>query len=141
MSDCDRMYDPEQPVCLRIGDWHPSETSRNYSTGDTEAGVSVYDLAPDGSIVVPADGEWSAVDLSSRLKLDLPRHLVQGDWVRCGGEGEPVLQNLRKIGSWPQDLPDGFRSSLVDVEGETLILVEDAAQSPHEAKGQSCFRS
>ncbi|MCS4088618.1 hypothetical protein [Rhizobium sp. BK176] len=55
MSDQD--YDPERPVYLRIGDWHPSEVSRNYATGDTEAGVSVYDLAPDGSIVVPSEGE------------------------------------------------------------------------------------
>ncbi|MCV9963688.1 hypothetical protein OIU34_17445 [Pararhizobium sp. BT-229] len=126
MSSCDQTYDPERAVYLRIGDWHPSEVSRNYSTGDTEAGVSVYELAADGSIAVPTEGEWSAMDLSDRLKLDLPRHLVQGDWVGCGGEGEPLLQRLVQIGLWPRDLPEGFRSSIVDFEGLTLVAIEDA---------------
>jgi hypothetical protein len=121
-------YDPDRPVYLRIGDWHPSEISRNYSTGDTEAGVSVYELAPDGSIVVPSEGEWSAVDLTSRLKIDQPRHLVQGDWVGCGGEGEPVLQDLVLIGRWPDDLPAGFRTSITDFQGQTLIAIEEAPQ-------------
>jgi hypothetical protein len=132
----DQTYDPERPVYLRIGDWHPSGISRNYSTGDTEAGVSVYDLAPDGSIVVPSEGEWSHEDLSSRLKLDQPRHLVQGDWIGCGGEGEPVLKNLTQIGLWPQDLPEGFKSSIVDIEGEALIAIEDVPKS-----ADAAFRS
>ncbi|MCZ7862679.1 hypothetical protein O9X98_14990 [Agrobacterium salinitolerans] len=126
MPGPDKQYDPEQPVYLRIGDWHPSEVSRNYSTGDTEVGVSVYEIALDGSIVVPSEGEWSETDLLDRLKLDLPRHLVQGDWVGCGGEGEPVLRKLVQIGIWPSDLPEGFRSSIPDMTGQTLIAIEDA---------------
>ncbi|MDW9481848.1 hypothetical protein GOB57_24680 [Sinorhizobium meliloti] len=78
MPGTDNKYDPERPVYLRIGDWHPSKVSRNYSTGETEAGVSVYELAPDGSIVVPPEGEWSEEDLLGRLRLDLPRYVVQG---------------------------------------------------------------
>jgi hypothetical protein len=125
MSTPGSSYDPERPVYLRIGDWHPSETSRNYATGDTEAGVSVYDIWIDGSIIVPPEGERSETDLARRLALGEPRHLVQGDWVGCGGEGEPVLKNIVRIGEWPRDLPIGFRSSVVDIEGETLVPVGD----------------
>lgn len=138
MSSSDQTYDPERPVYLRIGDWHPSEVSRNYSTGDTEAGVSVYELARDGSIVVP-EGEWSAVDLSERLKLDLPRHLVQGEWVGCGGEGEPLLQRLVQVGHWPHDLADGFRSSILDFDGLTLVAIEDAPRPSGPEAGAPCF--
>jgi hypothetical protein len=130
MSGVGNPYDPERPIYLRIGDWHASEVSRNYSTGDMEAGVSVYELAPDGSIIVPSEGEWSEADLFGRLKLDLARHLVQGDWVGCGGEGEPVLRNLVPIGLWPGDLPEGFRSSILDVEGLTLIAIDDVPHQP-----------
>ncbi len=140
MPVSDQTYDPERPVYLRIGDWHASERSRNYSIGDTEAGVSVYDLAPDGSIVVPSEGEWSAQDLADRLQLDQPRHLVQGDWVGCGGEGEPLLQNLVRIGVWPRDLPFGFRPSIVDTEGETLVSIANAPEPvTNDSDGQSRF--
>lgn len=87
--------------------------------------MSVYELAPNGSIVVPSEGEWSEADLFGRLKLDLPRYLVQGDWGGCGGEGEPVLRNMVQIGLWPSDLPDGFRPSIPDIEGQPLIAIED----------------
>ena len=125
----------EKPVYLRIGDWHPSERSRNYGEGSTEAGVSVYDLATERSIVVPADGEWASADLAHRLKLGLPRHLVQGDWIGCGGDGEPLLQKIVRVGLWPDDLAEGFRSSMVDTEGETLVSVEEATGSPAVAAG------
>lgn len=130
MPDNDHRYDPARPVYLRIGDWHASETSRNYSIGDTETGISVYDLAGDGSIVVPSEGEWSSVDLSQRLQSDEPRHLVQGEWVGCGGEGEPVLRNLVHVGFWPHDLPEGFKSSIVDFDDEILVPIEDAPERP-----------
>ena len=139
MTITENFYDPERPIYLRIGDWHSSETSKNYSSGDTEAGVSVYDLAPDGSIVVP-EGEWSIKDLKLRLRSGAPRHLVQGSWVGAGGEGEPLLQGLTTIGLWPEDLPDGFRSSIIEFDDETLLMIDDAL-SETETSGLNTFKS
>lgn len=125
MSNTLLKFDADRPLYLRIGDWHASERSGNYSAGDTEVGVSVYDLAPSGSIVLPPEGEWSRNDLMQRLRSGHPRHLVQGAWVGSGGEGEPVLRGVVRVGSWPADLPDEFRSSVLDLEDETLIAIEE----------------
>lgn len=127
-------YDPTRPVYLRIGDWHSSETSRNYATGDIEAGVSVYDLLPDGSIVIP-EGEWSAHDLASRLASGEPRYLVQGDWISCGHEEEPLLRTITKIGSWPDDVPDNCLTSVSGAEGLEILSVKDALDALAASKG------
>lgn len=81
---------------LRIGAWHPSEQSRNYATGDIEAGVSVYDLDGQGRPIAP-DGEWAEDDLRDRLASDEPKWLVEGDLVGEGHDGEPLLQNIRIV--------------------------------------------
>lgn len=38
------------------------------------------------------------------------------------------LRNLVQIGLWPSDLPQGFRPSIPDLEGQTLIAIGDAPQ-------------
>jgi hypothetical protein len=125
MSDTVQNFDADRPIYLRIGDWHSAETSRNYSTGDTEAGISVYDIAPSGGIILPPENEWSRKDLLTRLRSGAPRHLVQGAWVGSGGDGEPLLRGIVRIGSWPLDLPAEFRSSVLDLEDEGVIAIEE----------------
>ena len=93
-----------RPQYLRIGDWHPSETSRNYSAGKIEPGVSVYDLHPQtGRPVVPPEGEWAADDLASRLAGSEPKYLVEGQHVGIGHDGEPLLKQLQIIRDWTPD--------------------------------------
>lgn len=85
---------------LRVGAWRDSEQSWNFATGGFEQGVSVYALDPEGMPVVPPDGEWAESDLHDRLASDEPKYLVTGNVVGCGGDGEPLLRNLRIIGTW-----------------------------------------
>lgn len=89
-------------IYLRIGRWDDSERSRNFATGEFEAGVSVYDLDPAGAPIDPGEGEWSADDLRDRLAGDDPKFLVTGDVVGEGGDGEPLLRNVRVIGHWQE---------------------------------------
>jgi hypothetical protein len=90
-------YDPQQPVYLRVGDWHESETSRNYAAGKTEIGVSVYDIR-DGKPLTPEDGEWAEVDMRERLDSSDPKYLVQGEEQGTGHDGEPLLKRVRVVG-------------------------------------------
>jgi len=95
------LLNAERAKYLRIGEWHPSETSRNYSAGKIEPGVSVYGLDAAGRPVVPLQGEWAAEDLSSRMAGKEPKYLVEGDHVGIGHDGEPLLKNLKIIGDYP----------------------------------------
>lgn len=85
---------------LRIGDWHPSETSRNYALGKTEKGVSVYELDPTGQPLAPPKGEWADTDLRQRITGKEPKYLVQGTHVGVGHDGEPLLKNIKIVGEW-----------------------------------------
>jgi hypothetical protein len=38
--------------------------------------------------------------LHDRLASDDPKYLVTGDLVGIGGDGEPLLRNLRIVGTW-----------------------------------------
>jgi hypothetical protein len=71
-----------------------------------------------------------------RLSSEQPRYLVQGDWVGCGGEGEPLLKNLRSIGLWPLDLNLPIKSSITVIEDETLLTVQDFLEN-YDAKEPS----
>lgn len=102
---------PHPPVYVRFGDWHPSERSRNYRTGDIEAGVSVVDTRWDRK-----NRQWDLqVDDSDGLADTLGGHfnercrkleedrrvdpiwLVTGELVGVGGDGEPLLRSVRKV--------------------------------------------
>ena len=92
--------DPTRPVYLRVGDWNPEcPRSRNFATGDIEYGLSVYELM-EGMPVIPPDGEWAEDDLRTRLQSDAPKYLVQGEIAGWGGDGEPVLSDVRIVGLW-----------------------------------------
>lgn len=104
--------DPAEKVFLRVGKWNPEDPrSRNYSIGDIEYGLSVYELDSDGNPIVPPEGEWSEVDLRERLTSDAPKFLVQGTVIAWGGEGEPLLEKPRVVGGFvpPQLLPSPSR--------------------------------
>lgn len=95
-------------VYLRVGDWHPSERSRNYALGKSEKGVSVYALDKSGKPIEPQDGEWAYIDMVERLKSDAPKYIVKGRLIGKGHDGEPLLRGLKIVGQWPQcrDLSD-----------------------------------
>lgn len=89
------------PLYLRIGDWSLEDPrSYNHAMGEREAGLSAYDLDHDLRPIVPQEGEWAEEDMLDRLASDLPRHLVTGRLVGEGHDGEPLLDQVRIVGSW-----------------------------------------
>lgn len=94
-------HDKSQPVYLRIGDWDPKrERSQNYARGMWEPGLSVYHLDEKHEPIAPSESEWAEQDLNDRLRSEEPKHLVQGQHVGVGHDGEPLLQNVRVVGKW-----------------------------------------
>lgn len=97
--------DRTKPVYLRIGGWDPQHpVSHNYAMGDIEAGLSCYDLDPNGKPVIPEEGEWAAEDFHARMRSGEPKYLVQGMLVGEGHDGEPLLGHPVIVGMWPDDL-------------------------------------
>jgi 8-oxo-dGTP pyrophosphatase MutT (NUDIX family) len=129
--------DDKSRVYLRFGDWHHSETSRNYVTGHPEYGVSVYDLDHRGHPEDPDAnlGREHRHDEHCEPDCDLDQwdeeygndtgdemrrrvegaeraryrgederaeagHLVRGDMVGIGHDGEPLLKRVRRVGDW-----------------------------------------
>jgi hypothetical protein len=93
--------DPAAPVYLRVGTWNPDRPiSKNYATGSQEAGLSVYELDRTGKPITPSEGEWAEDDMQDRLASSDPKFLVQGMVVGRGGDGEPVLDDVRVVGMW-----------------------------------------
>jgi hypothetical protein len=87
-----------QSYYVRFGDPPASGRSLNYATGSIEAGVSVYSaLGRHGKLVieVPQDGGWAEEDLRSRLRSDDSIYIVKGDHIGTGGDGEPLLKDVR----------------------------------------------
>ena len=95
------MTDAGPPVYLRIGAWDPAKpVSYNHALGETERGLSAYDLDADGRPVVPDESEWAAADLRARLASGAPRLLVTGRLVGEGHDGEPLLADVVVVGEW-----------------------------------------
>lgn len=91
-----------QQFYLRAGALPPTGRSRNYATGETERGVSVYETDDHGWPKTPTEGEWSHDDLHYRLNHsdETPWHVIQGRVAGRGGEGEPVLRDAKVVGHW-----------------------------------------
>ena len=105
---------------LRLGDWPEDERSMNHATGWKEEGVSVYEMNHIGHPLDPDPGGESESgdtygDMMNRFHrsrrggdwTDSPAdraHIVTGEMVGVGHDGEPVLNNVRKVGNYPHDL-------------------------------------
>lgn len=107
---------------LRFGRWPADERSENSITGHREEGVSVYDLDHEGEPMDPdphysrnlEDDEYndSLAEMHGRVHRaernrmrgsDVPGdtgHLVRGDMVGIGHDGEPLLRNVHRVGDW-----------------------------------------
>jgi hypothetical protein len=108
---------PERELFLRVGDWHESETSRNYASGGTEAGVSAYRLHEGCPVVPPEDEE--AADTYARLRSTDPKHLVTGRVVGTGASGEPLLRDVWRMGIY-RDPEHGHVAEYVRGVGEVM---------------------
>jgi 8-oxo-dGTP pyrophosphatase MutT (NUDIX family) len=92
---------------LRFGDWPEDERSHSPAGGYKEEGVSVYDTHR-GHPVVPGDeigyGEYgndTHDELQGRINQyhrgNVPAHVVKGDMVGIGYDGEPLLRNIQRV--------------------------------------------
>lgn len=84
-------------VYVRFGDIPPGENSKNYLTGKTERGVSVYEaIMRDNkvNILMPSLTYSCCVSLSG--VLDRPMHILTGKVVGIGSDGEPLLIDIRE---------------------------------------------
>lgn len=97
-------------VYVRIGTWHPSETSRNYATGNIEAGVSVFDAVktngkyrilldhkhdPDGRLADTLSGLVAEIKRKASYALSGdPIYLVRGTHVGIGYDGDTLFKDL-----------------------------------------------
>lgn len=92
---------------LRFGDWHESETSRRYRSGETiigqEVGVSVFEIIRrNGRIffLTPIN-EGYVDDISAFLfkygQVKTPIYVVTGNIVGYGADSEPLLKNLKIV--------------------------------------------
>lgn len=106
---------PDNTVYLRIGPWR--KQSHNFSTGQPEAGVSVYDLDAKGNPTIneldASDIEFAWLDLRDRMRSDEPKYLVTGRIVGMGGDGEPLLDDVRLVGHWTPGGQERRKGSLM----------------------------
>lgn len=82
---------------IRFGDRPAGGRSRNYATGELEAGISVYEARHDlVSDTWMTDGAMVGT-LVSYLAQGLPARLVTGDEIGSGSDGEPVLADVEVV--------------------------------------------
>lgn len=101
-----------EQVFIRFGRLPTGGRSRNHATGQLEAGVSVFGAEYDpiaDTYRFDEDGTCSGAHISYTLCGVRP-HLVTGDLVGRGSDGEPVIANPKILGTlhYSPDL-HGFR--------------------------------
>jgi hypothetical protein len=96
---------PSYTAYLRFKNLPANGRSHNYATGQTEAGISVYEL--DWDLVA---GAWRlcgsatpAQLIINTLRGDVPAYIVTGERVGTGSDGEPLLTDVKIIGPARQD--------------------------------------
>lgn len=95
-------------IYIRWGKLPKGGKSKNHTTGELEAGVSVYS-ARYNPITTGYDYDDDALaDAAIRyLMLGYPVYLVTGEQIGHGSDGEPVLANVTIIGQL-RPTKDGF---------------------------------
>ena len=88
-------YKPGMPVFARFGEW-PSR-SRNHSTGQLEAGVSVLQVSLAGNVVTLADEDIAYYGRHCLIVEGRLLHLVTGRVVGIGSDHEPVIVGVRPV--------------------------------------------
>lgn len=94
-----RLNDLNSTFYIRYGDLPKGGRSTNYVTGQKEQGVSVYPATYDlttGAIVF--DGSLPGAGTLVFVSIDRIPHLVTGQYVGDGSDGEPLLRRV-KIGA------------------------------------------
>lgn len=115
-ADWDRSGSADYGVYLRFGHWPHDERSTNWVTGDRERGVSAYALDSRGEPVPPQTeneldydpehemhGRVRAAEVRREegiIHPDKTAHLVRGEHIGTGYDGEPLLKNVRRVGDW-----------------------------------------
>lgn len=122
---------------LRVGDWHPSETSRIYSNGGdvllgTENGVSVYPVIyKNNKFTFLVDNESLSADLHMLfMSIDgdwnnKPAYILDGDVIGYGMDNEPLLKNITIIKDVTKDLSHFIKKSNQIFREKYDILVEN----------------
>jgi hypothetical protein len=93
-----------ETVYVRFGDLPKSGRSWNWLTKEWERGVSVYEaIIRDGKPLLILPSPALPVAQSVCHCLQRPAYRVTGDVVGRGGDGEPVLANVRIIEALKQE--------------------------------------
>jgi hypothetical protein len=83
---------------IRFGSIPENGYSQNFTTGENEIGVSVFealDRQGNINIILPTDTSKACVDIA--WMLDRPLYIVQGDIIGIGSIGEPVMKKCSII--------------------------------------------
>lgn len=92
-------YPAYEDAYIRFNDLPESGRSRNWASGEVEKGVSVYDARFD--VVTGRYSTYGALagaEIAYALQ-DAPVYLVTGEEVGRGADGEPLLTNVKVLGT------------------------------------------
>ena len=86
-------------IFVRFGEIPRTGRSKNYSTGQEEAGVSVYEaIERDGRIQIIVPSMTYGVHVTLSAFVGEQAHIVEGEVIGYGSDGEPLLRDCRVVG-------------------------------------------
>jgi hypothetical protein len=88
-----------KPVFVRFGELPAGGRSRNYITGELEAGASCIGLLRNPLTAELMPRLTPAISMYLLFNAgDRPCYQVEGELIGCGSDGEPILGNARIVG-------------------------------------------
>lgn len=99
-----RLGDLNAALYIRFGNMPKGGRSKNYVTGQMENGLSVYAATYDletGAIIL--DGSIANPGTLFFMVGDRPVYLVTGEEIGEGSDGEPLLENAKKLATLRYD--------------------------------------